>query len=90
MPTISKTFRLQEDTVNALQELVEVGLAVSQTALLEWLIRREKARLQVKTEEETLAKEWAEAMQDADFVADLHEVEASFRSADQESSGMIQ
>ena len=86
MKTISKSFRLTSETVEALEELVEGGAAPTQTALIEQLIQRERARRKKVSEEQSLVMEWAQSMLDPAFVADQQEIEAAFASADLEAS----
>lgn len=88
--TVSKTFRLTPKAVSALQELVCAGRARTQTALIEWLISRERARLTMEQEDRDLDEAWEKAMSCAQYREEIGEMEAAFAEADSESSRMIQ
>lgn len=88
--TLSKTFRLQRQSVEALEDMVRSGRAESQTALVEMLISREKTRLDMEREEQELDKAWAAAMDSPEYVNEMQEIEAAFQTADIESARMIQ
>ena len=88
-PTVSKTFRLTHEAVNSMQELVRAGRAQTQTALLESLIAREKARLTMEREERELDEAWQKAMSNPEYRAELAGTESAFAAADAESARMI-
>jgi alkylhydroperoxidase family enzyme len=87
--TLSKTFRLGRLTVQALEQLVKAGRAPSQTALVEMLIAREKARLDLENEEQEMEAAWISAMNSGDYCAEMSAIEAEFTGADAEAAGTI-
>jgi len=87
--TLSKTFRLRRQSVDALDALVRAGRAESQTALVEMLIAREKCRFDMEQEERELDQAWSEAMKSAEYASEMNRIEAEFATADAESASQI-
>ncbi|MBI3924963.1 MAG: ribbon-helix-helix protein, CopG family [Armatimonadetes bacterium] len=82
--SVSKTFRLSEETARALEDLVAAGRAPNQTALIEELIRRERLRLRIAEEEAELDRQWQEAMADPAFREEQADIHDEFALADEE------
>jgi len=87
--TISKTFRFHLQCVEALDLLVKAGKAETQTALLELLVAREKARYDMEREEQELDRAWSVAMESSEYVAELRNIESEFADADAETARKI-
>lgn len=83
--SVSKSFRLSEECIQALEDQVAAGFASNQTALVEGRIRRERLRLQIQRDEEDMDREWREARADADDREELALVQKEFTTADSEA-----
>jgi phage FluMu gp28-like protein len=88
--TVSKTFRLQRESVEAMEDLVRSGRAITQTALVEMLVSREKARLDFEREEQILDAAWKKAMESPEYRLEMSQIELEFVSADAEVARSIQ
>jgi hypothetical protein len=85
MATVNKTFRLHEDVVRLLDELVADGQPRSRTALIEELIRREARRRRREVRERELAEEYAAAWADPEYRAEQLRIAEEFWPLDVEA-----
>ncbi|MBX3169724.1 MAG: hypothetical protein KF760_20140 [Candidatus Eremiobacteraeota bacterium] len=87
--TLSKTYRLHRNCIDNIELLVKAGRAETQTALLEMLVSREKARYDMEREEEELDRAWALAMESSEYCAEMKAIQSDFASSDAETARRI-
>ncbi|HEV8632648.1 MAG TPA: ribbon-helix-helix protein, CopG family [Chloroflexota bacterium] len=85
MATVNKTFRLHEDVVRILDELVADGGSRSRTVLIEELIRREARRRDRDRRLCERAREYAEAWADPEYRAEQLRIAEEFWPLDVEA-----
>jgi Arc/MetJ-type ribon-helix-helix transcriptional regulator len=85
LATVNRTFRLHEDVVRILDELVANGETRSRTALIEELIRREARRRDRDRHLRERAREYAEAWSDPEYRAEQMRIAEEFWPLDVEA-----
>jgi Arc/MetJ-type ribon-helix-helix transcriptional regulator len=78
---MKRTYNLDDAVVTAVKEAVEQGAAPSQDAFVEKALQRELRRLRDKQHEAL----WAASLEDAEFQAELRDIEKAFAEADLET-----
>ena len=79
-------FEHLSNTARALDDPVNAERAKSQTALIEELVEREKARHDMEQEGRELDEAWSAAMESAAYHTEQAQVVADFVAADAESA----
>jgi len=77
---MKRTYNLDDSLVAAVKEAVELGDAPSQDALVEKALRRELRRMRDRRH----SAMWEASLSDAEFRAELKEVEQAYAQADLE------
>ncbi len=83
--TKKATFNLHTDVLDALDEVMALGIAPSKNAVVEQALIKEVKELR-RQERKAL---WQEAAKDPLFLKDIEEVEADFQYADAETAGRM-
>ncbi|HEX9896716.1 MAG TPA: hypothetical protein VGA85_03540 [Dehalococcoidales bacterium] len=79
------TFNLHIDVLDALNEAMSQGIAPSKNALVEQALIKELNELKRQTRK----VQWQKAAKDPLFLKDVADVEADFRYADAETTGIM-
>ncbi len=82
-----RTFYLHHDVLEGINALVSAGVARSQNALIEQLVRRHLGKLQRERHEVQLRAAYAAAMQDVRYRTTQARIEREFASLDREAWG---